>query len=152
MNRPAPRPRLPAHDWETQMKALMAAALLMATSAAPAMTVETANGDWSEIPLLKTRGYALNDHVVGKIYDLVQSGACTIAGQSKKKLDMSIPFLVHFTKDGTPDRLVLGKIGCAEAEGVIGGALVVLIEQGNYRSTGRNQTGWYRSQVSFSYT
>jgi hypothetical protein len=132
------------------MKALIAAALLAASGAASAMTVETASGDWSEIPLLKARGYSLNDRVVARIHELVETGACAIEGQSKKKLDMTIPFLVHYQKDGTPDRLVLGKIGCAEAEGVIGGALVVLIDQGNYRSTGRNQTGWYRSQVSFS--
>ena len=134
------------------MKALIAAALLMTAGAASAMTVTSATGDWTEIPPLKTRGYALNDHVVGKIYELVESGACKIEGQSKKKLDMAVPFLVHFAKDGTPDQLVLGKIGCAEAEGVIGGALVVLINRGNYKSTGRNHTGWYRSQVSFSYS
>ena len=120
--------------------------------AASAMTVTSATGDWTDIPPLKTRGYSLNEHVVGRIYELVESGACKIEGQSKKKLDMAVPFLVHFAKDGTPDQLVLAKIGCAEAEGVIGGALVVLINKGNYKSTGRNQTGWYRSQVSFSYS
>jgi hypothetical protein len=134
------------------MKALIAAALLMAASSAQAVTVESATGDWSTIPPMKTRGYSLNERVVTKIYDLVESGACTIEGQSKKKLDMTIPFLVHYGKDGAPDRLVLTKIGCAEAEGVIGGALLVLLDQGNFKSTGENQTGWYRSQVSFSYS
>ena len=134
------------------MKALIAATLLMASTSVAAMEVETATGDWSEIPLLKTRGYSLNDHVVGRIHELVESGACKIEGQSKRKLDMTVPFLVHYSKQGEPDRLVLNKIGCAEAEGVIGGALVVMVNQGNFRSTGLNQTGWYRSQVSFSYS
>ena len=151
MNRTRAAPQA-APAQETDMKALIAAALLMTAGAASAMTVTSATGDWTDIPPLKTRGYSLNEHVVGRIYELVESGACKIEGQSKKKLDMAVPFLVHFAKDGTPDQLVLGKIGCAEAEGVIGGALVVLINQGNYKSTGRNQTGWYRSQVSFSYS
>ena len=151
MNRTRAAPQA-APAQETEMKALIAAALLMTAGAASAMTVTSATGDWTDIPPLKTRGYSLNEHVVGRIYELVESGACKIEGQSKKKLDMAVPFLVHFAKDGTPDKLVLGKIGCAEPEGVIGGALVVLINRGNYKSTGRNQTGWYRSQVSFSYS
>ena len=106
---------------------------------------------WLTIPG-ETEPCGCHDLTLGKIYELVESGACQIEGQSSKKLDMAVPFLVHFAKDGTPDQLVLGKIGCAEAEGVIGGALVVLINQGNYKSTGKNRTGWYRSQVSFSYS
>ena len=137
---------------ETDMKALIAAALLMAASTAQAMTIETASGDWSDIPLMKSRGYSLNEPVITRVYDLVRTGSCTIEGQSRKKLDMTVPFLVHYRSDGTPDRLVLSKIGCAEAESVIGGALVVLVDKGQFQSTGVNRAGWYRSEVSFSYS
>lgn len=134
------------------MKALIAAALLIGSSQAQAVTVESASGDWSSIPLLKSRGETLTLNVVERIYKLVESGTCSIEGQSKHKLDMTVPFLVHYAKNGAADRIVIAKIGCAEAESVIGGALAVLVDRGQYRATGENQTGWYRSQVSFSYS
>ena len=62
-------------------------------------------------------------------------------------------FVVHFDKTGAADRIVIRKLGCGEAESVIGGAVKVLVvDQGAFRSTGENQTGWYQGQVSFSYS
>ena len=135
------------------MKALMAAALLIGATQAGAVTVEVASGDWNDIPLLKAGGEALSDAVVHKLHTLVESGTCVIPGQTKKRLDMSVPFLVHYPNNGgEPDRIIISKIGCAEAESVIGGALSVLVKQGAYQSSGVNKTGWYRSEVSFSYS
>ena len=135
------------------MKALIAAALMMAASAAQAVSVESATGDWNEIPQLKSAREPLSGPVVERLAELVEKGTCVIPGQSKKKLDMTVPFLVHFDRNGAADRIVLWKIGCDAAESVIGAALKVLVvDQGAFRSTGENQTGWYRSQVSFSYS
>ena len=133
------------------MKALLAAALLIGATQAQAVSVETASGDWGQVPKLKFRGDTLNNAVVEKIHSLIEKGTCVIPGQSKKKIDMAVPFLVHYGKDGAADRLVIAKLGCAEAEGVIGGALATLVDQGAYQATGENPGGWYRHQVSFSY-
>jgi len=135
------------------MKALLAAALLVGATQAQAISVETAAaGDWGNVPLLKFRGDTLKDAVVEKIHSLVASGTCVIPGQSKKKIDMAVPFLVHYGKDGAADRIVIAKLGCAEVESVIGGALVALVDQGAYKATGENPGGWYRHQLSFSYS
>ncbi|HEY0445820.1 MAG TPA: hypothetical protein VGD19_05135 [Allosphingosinicella sp.] len=133
------------------MKRLLALALLVGAAAAPAATVETATGDWSNLPLLKHRGFeGISSRAVARIHEVVATGECTLPGQTKRKLDLTVPFAVHFQPDGTLDRVIMPKMNCAPVEAIMGRVLLDLVESGEYRPTGENQEGWYRSEISFS--
>jgi hypothetical protein len=71
-------------------------------------------------------------------------------GQSRKRLDMTVPFVVHYAPDGTLNRIVIKRLGCAQAEGIVGGSVLELVQSGEYKSTGANSEGWYRGVISFS--
>jgi hypothetical protein len=116
-----------------------------------ATTVEVATGDWSNMPQLRRTMESIDSNAVAAIYESVESGECVIQGQRKGKLDMSVPFLIKFDASGTPERLIIGKMGCERAEGILAGALLKLVDRGVYRPTGARREGWFRSEVSFSH-
>jgi hypothetical protein len=133
------------------MKFIIAAALLAASSPAFSATVEVASGDWSAIPLVKSSDFpGMTPDAIARIRALIVSGECVLPGQSKRKIDMRIPFLIQFQPDGGVSRVVLSKVGCPKVEGIIGGVVLGLADQGAYRPTGDNPAGWYRSEISFS--
>ena len=130
---------------------ILAAALVLGALPATAATVETAEGNWSNLPKMKLQSRRMLDpRMVGQIHFLVSSGQCTMEGQNKRRMDMTIPFAAQFSSDGTLNRVVLKKMGCAEAESIVGGQLVEMIEEGIWKPTGENSEGWYRGEISFS--
>ena len=64
---------------------------------------------------------------------------------------MRLSFAAQFDRGGTLQRVVLPPLNCAEAEGIIGGALIEMMQGGDYRPTGKNPDGWYRGQFTFTY-
>ena len=133
------------------MKRFLALALLLGSVPASAATVEVANGNWSYLPLMKQRGLVqMSSEAITRIHQIVAEGECTLPGQSKRKLDMTVSFAAHFNPDGTLNRVVLKRLGCPEAEGILGGAVLELVKRGEYKPTGVNTEGWYRGELSFS--
>ena len=137
------------------MKHLLVLALLAVPVPAAAVSVETANGDWSKLPALHHRGYDhLSTKMMQKLFEISSEGKCVLPGRSgrmKKELNLSLSFAAQFQPDGTLNRVVLPKLNCPEGEGVIGGAILEMMQGGDYRPTGKNLDGWYRGQFSFSY-
>jgi hypothetical protein len=138
------------------MKQLLAFALLLApVPAAATVSVETANGDWSQLPALHHRGYDhLSSKMMQKLFEISSEGKCVLPGRYggvKSELNLSLSFAAHFEPDGTLTRVILPKLNCPEGEGVIGGALLEMMKGGDYRPTGKNLDGWYRGEFSFSY-
>ena len=133
------------------MKKLVLLALLGAATAAPAATVEVATGDWSGLPLLKYRGVEhISSIAISNIHEIVRSGQCDLPGQSRRKLDMTVPFAVHYHPNGTLNRVILPKMNCQPVEAIMGRVVLDLVEGGEFRPTGENSEGWYRSEISFS--
>ena len=138
------------------MKHLLALALLLApVPAAATVSVETAYGDWSQLPALHHRGYAhLDSNMMQRLFEISSEGKCVLPGRSgrlKRELHLSLSFAAHFQPDGTLTRVILPKLNCPEGEGVIGGALLEMMRGGDYKPTGKNLDGWYRGEFSFSY-
>ena len=133
------------------MKRLIALALLLGSFQASAATVEVVTGDWSDLPLLRHRGFEnISPTAVASIHEVIRNGTCTLPGQNKRKLDMTVPFAVRFEPNGRLDKIILPKMNCAPVESIMARVLLDLVQSGEYRSTGENQTGWYRSEISFS--
>ena len=129
----------------------LACAFLALAGPATAQRVEVAEGDWSNLPLMRfTDIQAISPAVVLKVQELGTNGECALAGVSKRRIDMTVPFLVRFSPAGSVEHVVLRKLGCAKAEGVLAAALLSMLKAGTFKPTGKNLTGWYRSELSFA--
>jgi hypothetical protein len=136
------------------MKAILAA-LALAGMAVPsaAQTVQSAEGDWSGLPfLIFGEDEIISGEVPAALQQLVTSGECSLRGVSKRKVDMTVPFLVRFSSANTVEQVVVRKLGCAKAEAILGATIVRLAKAGTLKPTGENNTGWYRSELSFEYS
>ena len=47
-------------------------------------------------------------------------------------------FAAQFSRDGTLNRIVMPKLNCPEAEGILGGVLLKMVQSGDYRPDGSN--------------
>jgi hypothetical protein len=138
------------------MKCFMAFALLLgsmsAHTQAASPTVETADANWDQLPKLKQRS---NDHLsnvaISRIHEIAEERKCQIPGASMRGLtQFEMPFAAQFQPDGTLTRVLLPRLGCPEAEGILGGILLKMIQGGDYRPTGKNEDGWYRGELNFT--
>jgi hypothetical protein len=120
---------------------------------AAAVTVESATGDWSKLPHLSQRGYAhLDEKMQAKLFEIAQSQQCPAFLLSQGRLDFRITFAVQYAGDGALSRLILPKLDCAEAESVAGGALLAMLQAGDYAPTAKSAGGWYEGELGFSFT
>ena len=136
------------------MKRYLALPLFMALMAAsaPPVTVEAATGDWSKLPQLSQRGYNhLNTKMMVRLHEIASHGECRLPGYLGNRLDLRLSFAAQFDPDGTLRRVVIPKLDCPEAEGIVGGALLEMMQGGDYRPTGRNPDGWYQGSFTFGF-
>jgi hypothetical protein len=136
------------------MKSLCAFPLLLvaATAAAAAVSVEVANGDWSKLPQLSQRGYEhLDEKMMAKLYEIADSKQCPSYALNQGKLDFRIGFAVQYDPAGNLSRVVLPRLECPEAESVAGGALLEMLQSGDYAPTGKSRNGWYQGTLGFSF-
>jgi hypothetical protein len=132
----------------------LALPLALALMAAPpsSISVETAQGDWSHLPRLDQGPYDhLNSVMMAKLYEISSEGRCRLPGFVANRLDFGVSFAAQFSPDGSVRRIVIPKYNCPEAEAVIGGALVEMIQGRDFRPTGKNANGWYRGSFTFGF-
>jgi hypothetical protein len=128
--------------------------MLLAAVSIPAraVTVESANGDWSKLPQLSQRGYDhLNEKMQAKLFEIAESHACPAFALNQGRLDFRMSFAAQFASDGSLERVILPKLDCAEAEGVAGGAVLEMLQAGDYAPTGKSRNGWYQGGLMFSF-
>lgn len=127
--------------------------LLAAVSVqARAVTVESATGDWSKLPQLNQRGYAhLNEKMQAKLYEIAESKQCPSFVLKQGRLDFRMSFATQYGPEGSLDRVVLPKLDCPEAESVVGGAILEMLQGGDYAPTGKSRGGWYQGGLAFSF-
>ena len=129
----------------------LACALLVLAGPATAQKIEVAEGDWSNVPATRFVGLeTMSPEVLLKVQQLVADGECTLAGVSKRRIDMTVPFLVHFSPTGAVEHVVLRRLNCEKAEGVLAGALLAMLNSGAAKPRAKNLSGWYRSELSFA--
>lgn len=136
------------------MRMIAGLALLMAAvgSSAAAVNVEVATGDWSKLPQLSQRGYEhLNEKMQAKLYEIAKAEQCPSFKLIQDRLSMRLSFAVQYGDDGTLRRVILPKLECAEAESVAGGALLEMLQAGDYGPTGKSRNGWYQGTLGFSF-
>jgi len=133
------------------MSLAVALAFLMSAAQPAEPSVEVAGGDWSSIPRMAAQGdNYISKFAIERVQEIFSGNSCTIRGQSRNKLDLTVPFLVQFDPGGAPQRIIVRKVGCPQLETLLGGVVLHLVKRGEYRPTGENLAGWYQSDVSFA--
>jgi hypothetical protein len=136
------------------MKRLLALPLFLAltAAAAPMPKVEVAEGDWHDLPLLQNRGYDhLQSNVMQRLWEIAKDRKCTLPGYSLGKLDLRLSFAAQYNPDGSLGRLILPKLDCPEAEGILAGAVLEMMQGGDYRRHGASPQGWYKGNLTFGF-
>jgi hypothetical protein len=122
------------------------------TTSAAAVTVETASGDWSKLPQLSQRGYEhLSEKMQAKLYEIAESKSCPAFGLDQGRLNFRMGFATRYDADGTLSRLIVPKLDCPEAESVAGGAILEMIQAGDYAPSGQSRNGWYQGTLGFNF-
>lgn len=135
------------------MKHILATSLLLLGAPLAAQTVEVGDGDWRNMPEMRRQGDAAVDpNVVAAIAEMVDRGECTIPGQRRGHLDMTMAFVVLFGADGSIERLIVHPLGCGRAEGLLAGAILRLVEHGQFVPASARRAGWFRGEVSLSHS
>lgn len=125
--------------------------LALAASAANAQSVEVGEGDWSNVPAIRSQGnLTMSPWQMTQIENLARAGTCQVEGLRRGRVDLTIPFVIQFNATGQIERIVLRNQRCPQLEGIVGGAVLRLAQAGEFRPTGENAAGWYRSQISFA--
>jgi hypothetical protein len=136
------------------MNRLCTLSLLLAAISvqARAVTVEAADGDWSKLPQLSQRGYNhLDEKMQAKLYEIAASKQCPTFGLKQGRLDFSLSFAAQYAPDGSLTRVVMPKLDCAEAESVIGGTLLAMLQGGDYVPSAKSGRGWYQGGLGFTF-
>ena len=131
---------------------LFVLALGTATAASAAVQVETATGDWKNLPQLSQRGYEhLPEKAQAKLFEIAEAKTCPSFLLSQGRLDFRLGFAVQYDSTGTLTRLLIPSTGCPAAESVAAGAILGMLQAGDYASTGKSSTGWYQGTLGFSF-
>ena len=136
------------------MKRYLALPLFMAlvAASAPPVTVQAVTGDWSQLPQLSQRGYNhLNTKMMVRLHEIAKQGQCRLPGYLGNRLDLRLPFAAQFDPDGTLRKVIIPKLDCPEAESIVGGALLEMMQGGDYKPTGKNPDGWYQGSFTFGF-
>ena len=130
----------------------LAGALVLTAATAPQVTVVAADGDWSRLPQLGQYGYNhLDTKVMVKLHEIVTKHECQLPGYANGRLDFGVSFAAQFNPDGSLREIVIPRLSCPEAEGVVGGALLEMISGGDYRPKGGAPEGWYQGSLTFAF-
>lgn len=136
------------------MLRLSTLALLCATFSLPAAaaTVEAANGDWSKLPSLSQRGYNhMSEKMQAKLFEIAQSQRCPAFLLKQGRLDFNVTFATQYASDGTLQRVIIPQLNCPEAESVLGGTLLEMVQGGDYAPDRKSPLGWYKGGLVFSF-
>ena len=101
--------------------------LLSTALASPAATttapVSVAGGDWSNIPyVFQTETMRPSRDTIDRI-EAAAFGECAKPGQSKRRAEVNVPFLIRFSPTGAVEQVVVHRIDCPAIEQVAGGAV-----------------------------
>jgi hypothetical protein len=137
------------------MTRLFMLALLTAAASVPAkagVMVATATGDWSNLPQLSQRGYNhLDEKMQAKLFEIAESNKCPSFPLKQGRLDFHVTFATQYAANKSLQAVLLPKLDCAEAESVLGGTLLEMVQKGDYAPTGKSDSGWYQGALTISF-
>ena len=133
------------------MVASLIGALLLGAAPAPGATVQAGKADWNAFPALQKVPRSLpTGAMVDRVADMLQKQECALPGQSARKFDITIPYVVLVNPDGKAERVVVEDIGCPGLETYVGSIVLLLAGSGDFPPTGKSVPQWYSSTLNFN--
>jgi hypothetical protein len=134
------------------MLTAMVSALL---AAAPAPTVQPAvdvgRFDPANFPQAELRERRMPHHVMlSRVEEILRERQCQLDGQTYRRFDIRVPYVVQLEPDGTPTRFVVADLGCQPLESFVGRVILELARVGDFRPTGASEAKWYASELRFT--
>ena len=131
------------------VKATIGISIALLATPLSAHSVETAKGNWADIPLLaRHHTVRLSNDAMATIDSLAASGKCSAIGDGKR-IDLDMDFLDEFARDNSSKRVIVEQIGCPEVEQIAATAASQAAVKGWLKPTGENETGWYRGSITY---
>jgi hypothetical protein len=128
----------------------IAAAMLLSTVSGP-VQVDVGRANWTALPPLASVERVMpSPEMVDRVETMLESGACTIPGQSAKKFDITIPYAVLVEPDGSAGRVVVAETGCAELETYVGIIVSAMAREGDFQPTREAKARWFASELNFN--
>jgi hypothetical protein len=126
------------------------AAILLSSVSGP-LQVDVGRANWAALPPLnKVERVMPSPEMVDRVETMLESGACTIRGQSAKRFDITIPYAVLVEPDGSSRRVVVAETGCAELETYVGVIVSAMAGAGDFRPTREAKARWFASELNFN--
>jgi hypothetical protein len=131
------------------------ASLALASTPVPAAQAPTLNvdvgrfneADFPEVGVRERR--VPHETLIAGIETVLRERRCRFQGQSHRRFDLRVPYVVHLEPDGRPTRFVVADMGCQPLETYVGEYILEMARLRDFRPTGTGRAGWYRSEVRF---
>lgn len=81
---------------------------------------------------------------------MLDGGKCTLAGHTSRKFDISVPYAILLSSNGSPKRVVVGETGCAPLEILVGQIVLAQTKRGDFRTQHTDGDRWYVSDLYFA--
>ncbi len=128
---------------------ILATALAVAASTGVAVDV----GKWNPAnfpSLIKLERRLPHADMTRRVEGMFEKGTCRIQGQSKRRFDVTIPYAVLMENSGTLKKVVVGEIGCASLETLVGQVVVAQAGRGDFKAEHGSGEQWYTSELNFA--
>jgi hypothetical protein len=113
--------------------------------------VDIGRANWSAFPQLQRAERPLNLALMSETLEtILRERQCAIAGQTHRRFDVDVPYLVQVRPDGSAARVLVADIGCRPLENYVGSLVTALALEGNFRPTGGAGPRWYASSFNFN--
>lgn len=133
------------------MLASVVSGLILAAAPHAAAAVEAGKADWDKFPALQAAPRALpTAPMVDHVADMLKRKECSLAGQSARRFDITVPYLALVKPDGGVERVVVADMGCPGLESFVGSIVLQLAGSGDFRPTGKPAPQWYSSKLNFN--
>ena len=132
---------------------LTAAFLSMLLAGAPAPTdvkVEIGHGKFEALPQVTLERPLPTADMVLRAERIFASGKCRNLALKATAFDITIPYAIELSPDGTTRHVIIADRGCPELESIVGQAVVQLAGMGDYKGKAGSQTRWVGGEINFN--
>ncbi|HYJ30267.1 MAG TPA: hypothetical protein VEW25_08005 [Allosphingosinicella sp.] len=139
---------------------LALSALLSTPSPAPTavsvsadVQIDVGHAQWASFPDLRPAPRNLpTGAMLTRVESILKDDECEMRGQSHRRFDITVPWLVQVEPDGRLSRLVVADMGCRPLEVYVATLVVALAQRGDIRPATSAEPRIYASEFNFNLT
>jgi len=139
--------------------ALIALSALLSTPATTSVTVpanvqiDVGHAPWTSYPDLRPHPRDLPvGAMLTRVESILKERECQMRGQTHRRFDITVPWLVQVEPDGRLSRLVVADMGCRPLEVYVATLVVALAQRGDIRPALDTEPRIYASEFNFNLT